>query len=162
MLVFSWITVFNPNVKVYWGRGRSPNRVLLSRRSKLGFAVAVSGWCLGVFQGNQLLAIGLFLVGLALAVISGRQDEQEHVARTGVPLRRPATSEQTWMALCAMDVVFLTIAVYAFVRDYFHPPVTDEEKSVHVAGIVLLVFLSVAALALYLTRPSHAGDPSKQ
>jgi len=151
-LLFSWLTVFRPQMKVYWGR-RGVNRALMSRNSRLAFAIAVTGWCLGVFGANQKLALLLFTIGFALAVISGREDEKEHVARTGALVRKPPAPKDYWLAFCFMDSVLLPILLFALVRDHFHPPVTDEQKSVHGMAIIMFALLSVAGVALYLNRP---------
>lgn len=151
-LLFSWLTVFRPQMKVYWGR-RGANRPLMSQRSRVAFAIAVTGWCLGVFGANQRLALLLFATGFALAVISGKEDEKEHVARTGIPVRKPPASKDYWLSFCLMDSVLLLILLFALVQDHFHPPVTDEQKSVHGLAIILFVLLSVTAVALYLNRP---------
>jgi hypothetical protein len=150
-LLFSWLAAFRPKMKVYWGRGA--NRPLMSRRSRVAFAIAATGWCLGVFGANQRLALLLFATGFALAVISGKQDEKDHVARTGTLVRKPPEPKDFWLALCLMDSVLLPILLFALVRDYFHPPVTDEQKSVHGMAIIMFVLLLVAAVALYLNRP---------
>jgi hypothetical protein len=150
-MFFSWMTVFRPRMKVYWGRGA--NRLLMSQTSRLAFAIAVTGWCLGVFGFDYRLAVGVFLLGWATAVGSARQDEARHVATTGVPLRNPAKPEDTWLALCVMDGIFLWIVSYATIRDHFHPPVTDEQKSVHVLGMVLQIAFTIGAVVLYWTRP---------
>jgi len=151
-LLFSWLTVFRPQMKVYWGR-RGANRALMSRNSRLAFAIAVTGWCLGVFGADQRLALGLFAAGFAFAAIYSREDEKEHVARTGIPVRKPPASKDYWLAFCLMDSVLLSILLFSLVRDHFHPPVTDEQKSVHGLAIILFVLLSVTAVALYLNRP---------
>jgi hypothetical protein len=154
-LLFSWLAAFRPKMKVYWGRGA--NRPLMSQRSRVAFAILATGWCLGVFGADYRLAVGLFVLGWVVAVASGRQDEDKHVARTGAPLRRPAKPEDVWIALCAMDAAFLSIASYAMIRDHYHPPVTDEQKSVHVMGMVLLAALALGAIVLYCTRPPKAS-----
>jgi hypothetical protein len=159
MLVFSWVPVFNPEIKVYWGKGRSANRALMSRKSKLAFAIAMTGWCLGVFGVNQNLAVGLFMLGFVFGVAFAGKDEAEHVARTGVPIRRAATSEEIWMGLFAVDTVLLMITLYAAIRDHFRPPVTEEQRIVHAMGSGLLALFSLGAVVLYLTRPGKTPTP---
>ncbi len=148
---FSWLIVLRPQMKVYWGRGA--NRPLMSQKSRLSFAVAMTGWCLGVFGANQKLALALFMIGFVVAVINAKEDEKEHTARTGVPARRTPQPQDYWLAFCLMDGVMLSIVTFALVRDHFIPPVNDEAKSVHAIGIVLFLLLSLGALILYLKRP---------
>jgi len=155
-LLFSWLTVFRPQMKVYWGR-RGANRPLMSQRSRVAFATAVTGWCLGVFGANQRLALGLFAVGFAFAAIYSREDEKEHVARTGIDVRKPATPQDFWLAFCLMDAVLLPILIFAVLRDHFHPPVTDEQKSVHTMCVMLFLVLSLVAVALYWNRPEKTS-----
>lgn len=150
---FSWLTVLRPQMKVYWGRGA--NRPLMSRKSRLAFAIAVTGWCLGVFGADQRLAVGLFLVGFVVAVIHAKEDEKEHFARTGVPATRTPRAEDYWLAYCLMDGVLLSILAFALVRDHFYPPVTDEGKSVHAMGLIFFVLLALGALVLYWNRPDR-------
>lgn len=125
----------------------------MSRKSKLAFAIAMTGWCLGVFGVNQNLAVGLFMLGFVFGVAFAGKDEDEHVARTGVPIRKAATSEEIWMGIFAVDAVLLILTLYAVIRDHFRPPATGEERIVHAMGIGLLAFLSLGAVVLYLTRP---------
>jgi uncharacterized membrane protein len=159
MLVFSWVPVFNPEIEVYWGKGRSANRALMSRKSKLAFAIAMTGWCLGVFGVNQNWAVGLFMLGFVFGVAFAGKDEDEHVARTGVPIRKAATSGEIWMGLFAVDAVLLIITLYAAIRDHFRPPVTEEQRIVHAMGSRLLALFSVGAVVLYLTRPGNTPSP---
>ncbi len=158
MLVFSWLTVLRPEMKVYWGKGRSTSRAPLSQKSKLAFAIAISGWCLGVFSGNQTLAVSLFLIGFVTACISGSDDQKEHARQTGTTARKPPTPQEMWLALCIMDGALFAITLYAMVRDHFHPPLTNEQKSVHAMGLVLFSLLSVGGVRLYLKRP---GKPQE-
>ena len=81
-LLFSWLTVLRPQLKVYWGRGA--NRPLISRKGRLAFAIAMTGWCLGVFGADQTLALGLFATGFAAAFIYAREDAQRHLTRNVV------------------------------------------------------------------------------
>lgn len=159
MLVFSWVPVFNPEIKVYWGKGSSANRALMSWKSKLAFAIAMTGWCLGVFGVKQNLAVGLFMFGFVFGVAFAGKDKDEYIARTGVPIRRAATSEEIWMGLFAVDTVLLILSLYAVIRDHFRPPVTEEERIVHAMGIGLLAFFSLGAVVLSLTRPGKTPTP---
>jgi len=154
-LLFSWLLVFRPEMKVYWGRGA--NRPLVSAQGRLAFALAATGWCLGVFGANQWLAVGLFMSGFVAAVASAKQDEDNHVARTGAHLRKPAKPEDLWKGLCATDAVFLSITSYAAIRDHFHPPVSQEQKSIHVIGVVLLIVSSLGAIGLHCIRPHNTS-----
>jgi hypothetical protein len=77
----AWIVVLRPRIKVYWGGGE--NRARMSQVSRLGVAVAISGWCLGVFGFLPWLSIGLFGIGFAGAAVSGQLDKERHVAGTG-------------------------------------------------------------------------------
>jgi hypothetical protein len=61
-----------------------------------------------------------------------------------------------------MDSVLLPILSLALVRDHFHPPVTDEQKSVHGMAIIMFVLLSVAGVALYLNRPEKTLTGTQQ
>jgi len=148
-------------MKVYWGR-RGANRALMSQQSKVASAIAVTGWCLGVFGANQKLAVGLFLLGFVVAVIHSREDEKEHAARTGLPTRKRSTPQDYWLAFCLMDGVILSILTFALVRDHLYPPITDEAKSIHVMGIVLFVLLLVATVALYLNRPNKTSTGQQE
>jgi len=158
VLPFSWLTVFRPQMKVYWGRGT--NRPLMSRKSRLAFAIAWTGWCLGVFGANQTLAVGLFLTGFVVAVISGKEDEKEHIARTDVPIRKAPTRQDYWLAFCFMDAILLSILAFSLVRDHFRPPVTEEHKNIHAMAVIFFVLLLVAAFALFLNRPEKSSTES--
>lgn len=158
-LVFSWLPVFRPQMKVVWGR-RGANRPPMSRKSRLAFAIAGTGWCLGVFGANQTLSLSLFLTGLAVAMISSKEDEKEHVARTGVPVRKPPAPQDYWLAFCMMDGLILSILTFALVRDHFHPPVTEEHKSLHGIAVIFFVLCLLGAVALYLNRPDKSSTES--
>lgn len=154
-LLFSWLPALRPQMEVYWGRGA--NRPLMSQRTRVAFAIAATGWCLGIFGVDYRLALSLFTFGWVAAVAFGRQDEDKHGARTGAPLRKPPNPGDLWMGLCAMDAVLIWITSYALIRDHFRPPVTDEQRSVHRIGMVLLIALMFGAIGLYWTRRGRAS-----
>jgi uncharacterized membrane protein len=156
MLVFSWIPVFNPEVRVFW----KGSRVALSRRSNLITAVAMTAWCLGVFGVKPQLCAALCVMAIATAMWRSGEDRRQHEEdrlqhekEAGRQVGGPPNPEQMWMALFGVNAILLSLSLYAVIRDHFVPPVTEEQRMVHSMAWVLVGVLSVGATVLYVKRP---------
>jgi len=149
-LVFSWIPVFRPEIKVVWKGG---NRAPMSQRSKLAAAFALTAWCMLAFGVAAWLGTILCTAGGAALLVFGQQDRERHAAETGIRIARPINPKHLWVGLCAIDVFLLSCSLYAFVRDHYLPQATNERALLHSAVWGYVMMSLAATFLLYRIRP---------
>ena len=151
MMLFSWAPVAFPHIRVSL---RGGNRAPLSMHSKLVLAIGVTCWCLAIFGVYPRVCGGMFALSVCIGLFQSKRDRAAYdVARGLVTPRFTITTEQRWLALCFADAFFLTLSLYAVIRDYRFPPHTDEQRIVHFMSLGYAVASTIGAIVLYFTRP---------
>src|ERR1700719_4327944 len=122
MMLFLWSTV-GFKIPIAWKGG---NRAPMSVRSKVVFACASTAWFLVVCGFNPTLGAGLFDVCILYGFILCDQDRASYAIQQGLPERPRPTAQQTWLGLCIFDALILFPSFFAFFRDFFLRPATEE------------------------------------
>jgi len=157
MLVRVWIPVFNPRVKVRYKRSRVPK----SLKSKLASALCITACCLALFRVSPLFcaAVAMFCVA-AQILVTKRQDVREYERQTLHLEYVPTDHGQERDAVLVTDIVFSVLFLFFVIRDYFQPPVTEEQRIVHDLCWGFLACTSIMALVLLWGR-MHKGTPKQ-
>ena len=151
----AWATVVWPKMIVVWKGG---NRAPVSMRSKLVGAVALTGLCCAAFRIYPMVGGVAFAAGVNYLMFQSTRDRAAYDRIRGVgPVRPvPITAGQRWLGLCVVDVVVLLFSLIAFLRDLYFPPMTEEQRIVHMMGLGFLAISAAGAIALVMTRPRKA------
>jgi uncharacterized membrane protein len=151
----AWSTVVWPKMTVVWKGG---NRAPVSTRSKLVGAVALTGLCCAAFRIYPMVGALAFAAGVSYLMFQSTRDRAAYDRIRGVgPVRPiPITAQQRWLVFCVIDAVVLLISLIAFLRDLYFPPMTEEQRIIHMMGLGLLTVSAAGAIALLMTRPKKA------
>lgn len=152
----SWSSIVF-GARVRWKGG---NRAPLSTRSKVVFAIAMTAWCLAVFGVYPMYGAAVFAVSILVLFPLAAQDRRAYDRLSGIgPIKPlPITGRDQWLVFCFFDALGLTASGFAIVRDFFFPPVSDEQHIVHVMGLGMFAISLIGAVALLVSRPPSAGE----
>jgi hypothetical protein len=138
--------------RVRWKGG---DRAPLSLPSKVVFAIAMSAWCLAAFGVYPMYGAAVFAVSIGVLFPLAALDRRAHRTLTFAPGLRPEglPERQQWLVFCFFDALTLTASGVAMIRDFFSPPVTDEQHIVHVMALGMFAISVIGAIALFVNRP---------
>jgi hypothetical protein len=151
MALATWAAVIFPGIRVSWKGG---NRAPLSMRSKVVCAFCATSWCFAVFGVYPGVAASIFASCVVFGLFQADRDRAAYDQTRGVvSVARPAlTPRQMWIVLCTADALVLVLSLYAAIRDWRFPPVTEEQHIAHAMGLVLLAASLAGALILPFQR----------
>lgn len=148
MSLHSWYVVIFHRPAA-WKGSHAP----VSPAGKILFASGWTAWLLGVCGIYPLMSAAVF-AGCVLALFPlSRRDRKAQELYHGWPQLPAFTERQSWMMLCVVDGVTLSILFFVFVRDRFSPPSTREQVLTHNLGLIMMAIGLVGAIGLYATRP---------
>jgi hypothetical protein len=161
MALFAWASVISPDLPVTWKGG---NRAPLSMPSRIAMAVAITSWCLILTGFHPTVWTVLFAACVAFGVGQSSRDRAAHDVARGITERqRPVYNPlYVWRALCAIDAFVLGACAYLFVRDLLRPPITGDQRFLHVMMIGYLVASALGAFYLYTKRPGKGSQENSQ
>lgn len=156
MLIWWWIPVFNPAVRVFYRRSHVP----VSRTRRVLDAVGMTAFCLAVFGVRPLFCAGVAAACVAAAMWAKKQDFRQYEKQTGRWVFTLTDQRSTWVTALVLDAAFLSMFLVALIRDYFSSAVNQDQRILHYMSLGCVAFFSIAGALLLWDRPRQ--DAPKQ
>lgn len=151
MALISWHAVVSGK-RVKWKGG---NRAPLSVQSKVLFAVGMTAWTFALFGLYPMYGAEVFAICMGLLFFLARKDRRAYDRLCGVgPIKPlPIAGRDLWLVFWAFDAFTLTGSGVALIRDFFSPPVTNDQHIVHIMALGLFTISIIGVIALLVNRP---------
>ena len=149
-ILICWgIPVFNPALRVSYRRSHVP----VSRAQKVLNALGAIAFCLAAFGVRPLLCAGAAAACVAAGMWVKKRDFRRYEKQTGRWVFRPTDQRPMWVSALVLDAAFLSLFIFALIRDHFSPAVNKDQRILHDLSWGWVAFLSIAGVLLLWDRP---------